>query len=272
MPELPEVETIVNDLRGELTGRRFESIWLSKIGVLRHPDPANFKKTLSERVITGVNRRGKFIVVKLDSGDDLVVHLGMTGHLQIVAPEKTPPKHTHFRAQLDDGRELRLDDARRFGRMVLGPWEYLEKIKALPKLGPEPFFESTDGVDEIFGRSTRVLKTFLLDQGSIAGIGNIYADEICFLSGVKPTRRVHQLTRKEKEKLIANIPLVLRKAIANRGTTFDDYRDIWDGKGKNQEQLLVYGRGGEPCFNCESKLRSVVIGGRTTVYCSRCQH
>jgi formamidopyrimidine-DNA glycosylase len=273
MPELPEVETVAADLRGALVGRSFTNAWVSQPGVLRYPVAEVFCAVLPGQRVEEVRRFGKFIFCRLSSGEDLVVHLGMTGHLTVVAPTATVVKHTHFRAGLDDGRELRFDDARRFGRLLLGPRAMLEEQGVLPPLGVEPLSEEFTGehLDVWLRGTTRTVKGALLDQRGVAGLGNIYVDEACHLAGVRPTRRAHTLTRTQRAALLEAIPTVLAQAIANRGTTIDDYRDVWNAKGSNAERLQVYGRGGQPCFRCGQVLRKTVNAGRTTVYCSRCQ-
>ncbi|MGD0833744.1 MAG: bifunctional DNA-formamidopyrimidine glycosylase/DNA-(apurinic or apyrimidinic site) lyase [Candidatus Dormibacteria bacterium] len=273
MPELPEVETIVRDLRGELAGRRFVSAWVRRPGVLRFPDDGAFTRALPGRRVVAVERRGKYILCRLDGDDSLVVHLGMTGHLRVVDSGAVLVPHTHLRAALDDGRELRFDDARRFGRVLLGPWPLLLDLHQVPRLGPEPLSDAFTPaeLDASLRRTTRQLKPALLDQTVIAGLGSIYIDEACHLAGVRPTRRCHRLTRRERLALHGAIRAVLRRAVANRGTTIDDYRDLWNARGSNQEELRVYGRGGEPCLSCGATLRRVVVGGRSSVYCPACQ-
>ncbi|MGA9114975.1 MAG: bifunctional DNA-formamidopyrimidine glycosylase/DNA-(apurinic or apyrimidinic site) lyase [Candidatus Dormiibacterota bacterium] len=273
MPELPEVETVVRDLRAELVGRRFLSAWVSQPGVLRFPSPAEFVAALPGQRIAAVERRGKYILCALDGGEQVVVHLGMTGHLRVVNAADEVVKHTHLRVGLDDGRELRFDDARRFGRLMLGPRALLEERRLLPALGVEPLSDdfTPAHLDAVMRRTRRTLKAALLDQSVIAGLGNIYVDEACHLAGIRPTRRAHRLTRRERLALHGAIRSVLLKAIANRGTTVDDYRDLWNAEGSHQEELRVYGRGGEPCLACGAVLRHLVVAGRTTVYCPACQ-
>ncbi|MGD0448960.1 MAG: bifunctional DNA-formamidopyrimidine glycosylase/DNA-(apurinic or apyrimidinic site) lyase [Candidatus Dormibacteria bacterium] len=273
MPELPEVETVTRDLRGELVGRRFVSAWVSEPGVLRLPDAVSFTAALVSRGVESVERRGKYIFCWLDSGEELVFHLGMTGHLRVVGGDAEVIKHTHLRAGLDDGRELRFDDARRFGRVMLGSRALLEERRVLPPLGVEPLSDdfTPERLDALMRRTTRTVKAVLLDQSGIAGLGNIYVDEACHLAGIRPTRRANRLTRKQRVALHAAIRSVLTKAVANRGTTIDDYRDLWDARGSHQEELQVYGRGGEPCLRCGATLRRTVVAGRGTVYCPSCQ-
>jgi formamidopyrimidine-DNA glycosylase len=220
-----------------------------------------------------VDRRGKYLLLELDSGDELMVHLGMTGHLLVCDADAPVAKHTHIRASLDDGNELRFDDARRFGRVAYGSREALTAARVLPRLGVEPLSDafSQERLDAVLRKTTRTVKAALLDQKGVAGLGNIYIDEACFLAGVRPTRRCHRLTRRERAALLDAIPRVLTAAVANRGSSVDDYRDVWNARGSNQERLQVYGRGGLPCFVCGTTLRRTVTAGRTTVYCPHCQ-
>ena len=264
---------MARDLRAELVGRRFVSAWVSQPGVLRFPVAAAFTAALPRRGVESVTRQGKYIFCALDSGDELVVHLGMTGHLRVTEAGAEVVPHTHLRADLDDGRELRFDDARRFGRLMLGPRALLEDRRLLPALGVEPLSAdfTPDRFDLLMRRTTRKVKAALLDQSGIAGLGNIYVDEACYQAGIRPTRRAHRLTRRERLALHGAIRSVLAAAITNRGTTVDDYRDLWNVAGSHQEKLRVYGRGGEPCLRCGATLRRTVVAGRGTVYCSRCQ-
>jgi formamidopyrimidine-DNA glycosylase len=273
VPELPEVETVANDLRGAVVGRQVLTVQLGHPKVLRFPVPEVFAAVLPGMRVVSVSRRGKFIVCALDSGEDLVFHLGMTGHLLVCDADAPVALHTHLRALLDDGRELRYDDARRFGRILLGPRTTLEASRVLPMLGVEPLSDdfTTARLDAVLRSTTRTVKAALLDQRAIAGLGNIYVDEACHLAGVRPGRRCHTLTRAQRAALHAAIPTVLRAAIANRGSSIDDYRDVWNARGSNQERLQVYGRGGMPCLRCGAILRQTTIAGRTTVYCSACQ-
>ncbi len=273
MPELPEVETVARDLRTELVGRRFVSAWVHQPGILRFPVDEVFTATLPGHRVASVTRSGKYIFCWLDAGEDLVFHLGMTGHLAVVDGSAEVVKHTHLRAGLDDGRELRFDDARRFGRVMLGPRALLEERRLLPALGVEPLSEefTLEHLHAFLRGTTRTLKAALLDQRGVAGLGNIYVDEACHLAGIRPTRRANRLTRRERAALHAAIQATLVKAIANRGTTFDDYRDLWNAEGLNHEELQVYGRGGEACLRCGATLKRTVVAGRTTVYCPHCQ-
>jgi formamidopyrimidine-DNA glycosylase len=273
VPELPEVETVARDLRGAVTGRRIEAVTVIRPDVVRYPDGTLLPALLTGQRFASVHRQGKYLLLGLDSGDELMVHLGMTGHLLVCDSDAPVPKHTHIRTVLDDGRELRFDDARRFGRVAYGSREALDAAGVLPRLGVEPLSDafSQASLDAVLRRTTRTVKAALLDQKGVAGLGNIYIDEACFMAGVRPTKRCHRLTRRERAALLDAIPRVLTSAVANRGSSVDDYRDVWNGRGSNQERLQVYGRGGQPCFACGAPLRQTQTAGRTTVYCAQCQ-
>ena len=295
MPELPEVETIVNDLRPQLVGRRFESLQLTRdpairARLVRYPSADKFIRRLRGRTIKTVERRGKYIVMPLDpaAGEEklgangdltttdqrVIVHLGMTGHLRVWEPEEAPVKHTHFRALLDSGLELRYDDPRQFGRLVVGSMDELIAARAFPaRLGPEPIHgDLTESEFERLIRARRrPVKSALLDQSFLAGVGNIYADEACFRAGIRPSRWTHRLTVRERRALYEAIQHVLENSIAARGSSIINYVDGFGLRGGNQEKLLVYGRSGEPCLRCGTPLQGTRLAGRGTVYCRKCQ-
>ncbi len=269
MPELPEVETVARDLRSALVGRRIEDVRLSRSDVLRTPPADVFTQVVAGQSVTSVDRRGKFILLGMDGGDDFMVHLGMTGHLLVCDGTAPEAPHTHLRARLDDGRELRFDDTRRFGRLAYGSREQLEQEHALPALGIEPLSDefTPEALWRLLHPSTRTIKAALLDQRRVAGMGNIYIDEACFVAGVRPARRCNRVTRAQMTALHSAIRVTLQRAISNRGSSIDDYRDVWNARGNHQEVLQVYGRAGQPCVLCGTALQRTVIGGRTTVYC-----
>lgn len=296
MPELPEVETIVNDLRPQLVGRRFESLHLTRdpairARLVRYPSANTFIRRLRGRTIKAVERRGKYIVMPLDpaaggrntphanrdvNGPDerVIVHLGMTGHLRVWEPEEAPVNHTHFRALLDSGLELRYDDPRQFGRLLVGSMDELIAARAFPaRLGPEPIHgDLTEAEFERLIRARRrPVKSALLDQSFLAGVGNIYADEACFRAGIRPSRWTHRLTVRERRALYEAIQHVLENSIAARGSSIINYVDGFGLRGGNQEKLLVYGRSGEPCLRCGTPLQGTRLAGRGTVYCRKCQ-
>jgi formamidopyrimidine-DNA glycosylase len=280
VPELPEVETVVRDLRAEVEGRSVVAVPHAASSVIRYPDPDALAASLPGASFAAVRRSGKYIhcVLTRDGATEvadeaLIVHLGMTGHLEVCDADAPQRPHTHLRALLDDGRELRFADTRRFGRVMLGDPEALRAARLIPALGVEPLGEefTVQRLDALLRRTTRTVKAALLDQRGVAGLGNIYVDEICHRAGVRPTRRCPRLTRAERVALHAAVVEVLRIAIHNRGSTIDDYRDLWDARGNHQEELRVYGRGGLPCLRCATALRRTVVAGRTTTYCPSCQ-
>ena len=289
MPELPEVETIVADLRPHLVGRTIVRCELNFPTIVRHPEPEEFVDAVVGMRIDSVGRRGKYILISLTpphlwggGGEaaggaannlQLVVHLGMTGQLRLVDPVAPLASHTHAVFFLDDGRQLRYRDPRRFGRLLLGTEQALLSSKKMPRLGPEPI-DPEFAPDELYRRlRTRraAIKAVLLDQGAIAGVGNIYADESLHKARLRPDRIAGSLSKKSARRLHESLRESLTLAIANRGSSVDTYRDAWGEIGGQQEKLLVYGRAGEPCFTCGRPLTAIRIAGRTTVFCRRCQ-
>jgi len=273
MPELPEVETIVADLRPHLVGLTVVRCELSFPTIVRHPEPEEFVDAVVGMRIDSVGRRGKYILIGLTNDLLLVVHLGMTGQLRLVDPVAPLANHTHAVFFLDDGRQLRYRDPRRFGRLLLGTEQALLSSKKMPRLGPEPM-DPEFAPDELYRRlRTRraAIKAVLLDQGAIAGVGNIYADESLHKARLRPDRIAGSLSKKSARRLHESLRESLTLAIANRGSSVDTYRDAWGEIGGQQEKLLVYGRAGEPCFTCGRPLSAIRIAGRTTVFCRRCQ-
>ncbi|HEV2475967.1 MAG TPA: bifunctional DNA-formamidopyrimidine glycosylase/DNA-(apurinic or apyrimidinic site) lyase [Candidatus Dormibacteraeota bacterium] len=273
MPELPEVETIVADLRPHLVGRTILRAELAFPTIVRHPEPEEFVDAIVGMRIESVGRRGKYILVHLSHDLLLVVHLGMTGQLRLVDESAPLEKHTHVVLFLNDGRQLRYRDPRRFGRLLLGTEAALLDARKMPRLGPEPI-DPDFAADELYRRlrkRTAPLKAVLLDQKAIAGVGNIYADESLHRARLRPDRIAGSVSKKSAARLHESLRESLGTAIANRGSSVDTYRDAWGELGGQQEELRVYGRAGEPCFTCGRPLRSVRIAGRTTVFCTRCQ-
>ncbi len=274
MPELPEVETIASDLRPHLVGRTIVSCELRFPTIVRHPEPEVFADLIAGHRIESVKRRGKYILIALGEERLLVVHLGMSGQLRLVSSETPIPDHTHAIFTLDDGRQLRYRDPRRFGRLLLGTEAGLREARAIPKLGPEPIDPdfTADGLYQALRRRRAPLKAVLLDQKALAGVGNIYADESLHRARLRPDRIAGGVSRKSARRLHESLRESLEAAIRNRGSSVDTYRDAWGEIGGQQEVLLVYGRAGQPCYTCGRPLSAVRIAGRTTVFCRRCQH
>ena len=273
MPELPEVETIVADLRPHLVGRTITRCELSFPAIVRHPEPEAFVDSVVGMRIESVGRRSKYILVGLGGDLLLVVHLGMTGQLRLVDPAAPLEKHTHAVFFLDHGRQLRYRDPRRFGRLLLGTEQALVAAKKMPRLGPEPI-DPEFAAEELYRRLRKrrtALKAVLLDQAAIAGVGNIYADESLHRARLRPDRVASTVSKKSAQRLHESLRSSLQTAIENRGSSVDTYRDAWGEIGGQQEKLLVYGRAGEPCFTCGRPLSMIRIAGRSTVFCRRCQ-
>jgi formamidopyrimidine-DNA glycosylase len=273
VPELPEVETIAADLRPHLVGRTIVRCELRFPSIVRHPEPEVFVDLIAGLRIESLKRRGKYILIGLEKGRVFVVHLGMTGQLRLVEASTPIPNHTHAILDLDDGRQLRYRDPRRFGRLLLGTESELISARALPKLGPEPI-DPQFGADDLYlllKRRRAPLKAVLLDQAAVAGVGNIYADESLHLARLRPDRSASSLSRRSAGRLHQSLRDSLQAGIRNRGSSVDTYRDAWGELGGQQEELLVYGRAGEPCVTCGRRLSLIRIGGRSTVFCTRCQ-
>ena len=273
MPELPEVETVKLSLAPALTGRTISKVQLIKPVVVAHPGADDFVQHLTGRQITGINRRGKYVLIELNDGSALVIHLRMTGRLYMAAADDEPPKHTHVIFYLDDGSRCFFNDGRRFGRLWLLAKDEEDTVTGMAKLGPEPFDAAFNAeyLQNKLGKRKVVIKQGLLDQTILAGLGNIYVDETLFRAGISPLRPAGEVTAEEWQKLASVIPSLLKEAIEHRGTSFRDYRDGFGRKGDFLSRLKVYQRKGEPCFNCKTPLERTVVAGRSSFYCLKCQ-
>lgn len=271
MPELPEVETVRRGLEPYLVGRRITRTDVRERR-LRWPIPVDLPQRLQNRQVRVLERRGKYIVVTLDSGDRLILHLGMSGRLLVVDADTPLRKHDHVDLHLDSGRLVRFHDPRRFGAMLLWPADQAEHA-LLRDMGPEPFSKAFDG-DYLFrlsrGRSAPV-KTFVMDGRIVVGAGNIYATEALFRAGIRPSRAAGRLTRAQCALLADKIREVLGEAVALGGTTLRDFAGANGESGYFQQELSVYGRDGAPCRSCGRAIRRLVIGQRSSFYCPRCQ-
>lgn len=271
MPELPEVETIVRDLAPFLLNRRIVRVKVWDPLLVRYPGRQDFNRRLTGRIILDWGRRGKYIVGRLSGGLTLLIHLRMTGRLLLnLAPGE---KYQRAALDLDDGARLWYCDLRRFGDMWAYWPEEEEHLGGFNALGPEPLspvFNSRWLAQRLAGRKAPI-KALLLDQSLVAGLGNIYVDEALFLAGIFPGRPGGSLGPRELDALAASVKEVLTRAIEGRGTTFRDYRRGLGTPGEFQHQLQVYGRSGQPCLRCGEMLARMRAGGRTTVYCPRCQ-
>jgi len=288
MPELPEVETIARELRPLVLGRTITSAWLDWPRQVKHPSPEQFVEEIRDRRVLSVDRRAKWIVISLSGrgghdalGDEavLAIQVKMTGQLDVVAPDTPKDKHVHVIFGLDDGTELRLRDTRKFGRVglygrdeagtILGATEGEALFAAF---GPEPLdpaFSLADFRRRLRARRAR-LKTLLMDQAFLAGVGNIYADEALWRARLHPLRSAAALRPHQERELYHSLRAVLAEAIDRRGSSVDDYRAP-EGRGDMQRFLNVYGRAGKPCPRCGRPTRRMIIGARSTHFCSWCQ-
>ena len=273
MPELPEVETVVRSLFPCLTGQKIADYQLIDAKVWRGGN-LFFLDNLKGKLITKIWRRGKLALIQVATGEILIFHLKMTGRL-IWVPKASPrPKHTRFILNFQEvEEELRFVDPRRFGFIACRRSEEVEKETApeLAGLGPDALTVSWEEFKKIFGQRTARLKSLLLDQRLIAGIGNIYADEILFRARLNPLLPANYLSEKEWQLLWQKIKETLQEAIKYRGTSIRDYRDGANQKGNFQDRLLVYGREQQACPVCGQKIARSRIGGRSTYFCPKCQ-
>lgn len=276
MPELPEVETVRRTLEPYLTGKCIQSFDLLWPRSLSGTSLDGFRDAIAARTIVRVGRRGKLLVIELDSGDWITVHLRMTGEL-LYHPAGAPPRaierEPYLRASfgLTDGADLLFYDTRKFGRITYFPSDTTENLES--ELGLEPLASTftTSRLTDLFRRRRR-MKSLLLDQRVIAGLGNIYVDEALFAACINPLRRADTLSVEEVERLRSAIVEVLSAAVASRGTTLRDYRTGLGEPGTNQQRLRVYGKSaGSPCPRCGTPLIRTVVDQRTTMYCPVCQ-
>ncbi len=287
MPELPEVETVCRQLEPELAGRRIERLEVLDARWSRPVPPAELEAAVAGREIQGLGRRGKYLLLALDGGQTLVMHLRMTGNLVLVEGEdkldpsegmrlyegerSTSERHLRARFLLDDGRELWFTDPRRFGEAFLIDDSGLEE--RFERLGIEPLSEefTPEALGEIAAGRTAPLKSFLLDQSGIAGVGNIYADEALFRARLHPLSPAGSMKPEHHEALRAAVVAALEAGIDGGGASIDDYRDGRGEKGTMQDEFLVHTREGEPCPSCGGPIARIVVSGRSTYYCPSCQ-
>ncbi len=276
MPELPEVETIARELRPDVVGRTIKNAWFDWPNQIKHPAPGEFVAAVKGREILSVERRAKWLVFALGPSSGrgvpavLAIQVKMTGQLDVVSPKAPRDKHVHAVFALDDGRELRLRDTRKFGRLAVYAPTDAERV--LGTLGPEPLGEElTLPAFRRMLRSRKArLKTLLMNQEFRAGVGNIYADEALWRARLHPLRSASNLTAAQARELYVGLRDVLNEAIARRGSSVDSYRAP-EGSGSMQHYLNVYGRTGKPCPRCGRPTRRMVIGARSTHFCSWCQ-
>jgi formamidopyrimidine-DNA glycosylase len=269
MPELPEVETSVRALRPLLLGRTITSVRNSWPRHVITPSLAELEERISGRHIEAAGRRGKFLVFSLSDDENLIIHLRMSGHLSVVDAGEPADAHTHTIFTLDNGRELRFRDPRKFGCVYL----VHDPEEVLGKLGPEPLEPgfTVEALQERLRGRRRVLKPLLLDQSFLAGVGNIYADEALFYARLHPRRTTDTLTAEEIFALHSGLQKVLQAGIANEGASITTYVKPDGEKGNMQNVTAVYDRKGQPCPRCGTPIERIVLGGRSTYFCPSCQ-
>lgn len=278
MPELPEVETVRRGLEEKLSEQpSIERVRLTR-GDIRFPIPKSFASALTGQKILGVRRRAKYLLIDTPKMI-LLSHLGMTGSWRFeksspTSPETDAEKHDHCFIELSDKRQLIFRDPRRFGVLdIIKPGEE-SKHKLLKNLGPEPLDQDAFNAEILFRRSRKrkvSAKVFIMDQKTVVGVGNIYASEVLYRARIKPQKHAGKLSRKEVDALVVAIRSVLEQAIVAGGSSIRDYKNADGESGAFQDAHQVYERGGEPCRSCGAEIRSKVIGGRSTYWCSRCQ-
>ena len=272
MPELPEVETIRRGLEPLLVGRRIRDLTLRERRLREPVRPAELQRLRGAR-IESVRRRSKYLLIDTCAGDTMLVHLGMSGQLWVSAAGRPARPHEHLVFALDDGRELRFADTRRFGLIRVLRTDRLARHPRLRDLGPEPLDGKLTG--EALYRATRhrrkPVKNLLLDTRAVAGVGNIYACEALHRAGVNPRRSVQRIARPGWERLVGAVQEVLLEAIRAGGTTLRDFFNAEEEAGYFALALRVYGREGHPCRRCGGTIRRIVQAGRSTFYCPRCQ-
>lgn len=268
MPELPEVETIKNDLLPQLVGRHFTGVRIEWPGAVR-PTPEALSNGIAGQRIEALERRGKYLILRLSGGPSLVIHLRMSGSLLLRASTAAPDLYTRNTFLLDGGLELRFVDRRKLGRI----WLVDDAAQVVGDLGPEPLEGdfTPQVLSERLKRRSGPIKAVLLDQSFLAGVGNMYADEALFLARLHPLRAANSLSAEDTEKLYHAIRAVLRTAIKHRGTTFSDYQRPDGEPGTHQFHFHVAHRGGLPCNVCRTLVQRIEVRGRGTYFCPRCQ-
>lgn len=272
MPELPEIETITRKLRDRLDLRSVENITLRRKD-LRYPMPVKLIQNLVGKKILHVRRRSKYVVIDLSENFSLIVHLGMSGRLFFTDKIAPLNKHDHVLFDFDSGLHLRLRDPRRFGMLDVCTTSELNQHKLFKDLGPEPLEKdfNAEAFFKITKKSLSPIKSVIMNAKHVVGVGNIYASEALFMAGIRPTRRSSTLSKNQVMALCASIKQVLTQSISDGGTTFRDYVDANGSPGLHQLSLKVYGQEGKNCSVCTSRIKSMVLGQRSTYYCPLCQ-
>jgi formamidopyrimidine-DNA glycosylase len=278
MPELPEVEVVRRDLEREVVGKKIKSVDVNGMrSIRRYRQRKPFTSALEGRKIMGVDRKGKYLILKLDDGQALVVHLGMSGQLlRAKTAREATPKHTHVTIVFTQGGQLRFVDPRTFGELFVAPYDGIEQeVDELAHLGIDPLETamSWDYFGELVAQRHAKLKPALMDQKFLAGIGNIYSDEILFTAGLRWDRMSDSLSPEEVRRLYRSVVETLQDAVKYRGSSLADeqYVDLFGNKGEYQLHHKVYAREGDPCRRCRQPIVREKAGGRSTFFCAACQ-
>lgn len=269
MPELPEVETYIRELEPELRNRTVTDACVLWPRIIAEPSAPTFLEKIAMQRFVHFARRGKYMLLGLASQQTLIIHLRMTGELHLHPPETAPDKHTHLIFHLDDGRHLHYRDQRKFGRLWLVP----DPERILQRLGPEPLnaaFTPDVLAKQLSGR-TASIKSLLLNQSVVAGIGNIYADEALFRAGIHPLRPGNQLTEADVERLHRALQWVLQRGIELKGSSLQNYVRLAGMQGNFQEEHQVFRKDGAPCPRCGQPIQRMVVAQRGTHFCANCQ-
>ncbi|MDD3386414.1 MAG: bifunctional DNA-formamidopyrimidine glycosylase/DNA-(apurinic or apyrimidinic site) lyase [Candidatus Pacebacteria bacterium] len=279
MPELPEVEIIVRGLRKEVIGKTFSDVWTDTKKLVKQDSFEDFKRKLIGRKIVSIGRRGKNILIYLDNEEILLIHQKISGHLllgkwkfenNVWVPPVGPLSddrvngYLHIVFSLDDGRQIALSDQRKFAKI-----EIIKDVNF--DLGPEPLDIDFNSFKDLFKRKKGKIKQILMDQNFIAGIGNIYASEILYLSNVHPEESANKLDEKDLKKIYDNMQFILKESIRLKGDSFSDFRDLNGEKGGFQNIMKVYQKNGKECEKCGAKILRINLGGRGTFFCPNCQ-
>lgn len=270
MPELPEVETIIRGLQQQLIGLKIVRIRVILPKVIRE-DKERFVSLLKGASVQGIKRRGKIILIALSNKMTILVHLKLSGQIIYTSPEKPSSKHTHLIFDLSDGNQLRYIDPRQFGYFLLINNSELSQIRQLTTLGPDPLKISLDDFKERISKRKGRIKSLLLNQSFLAGIGNIYADEILHQAQIHPLEPAQTISIPQIEKLYQSIKEILTEAIKQKGSSIRDYLDSSGQEGGYQKLHQVYQREGKPCFTCQTKIARLKIGSRSSYFCPNCQ-
>ena len=272
LPELPEVETVKETLKRKVLNQRINSVDILWPGIIAYPTVEEFKENIKNQKINDITRRGKWLIFELDNYI-LMSHLRMEGKYFFKTKNDELKKHEHVIFNLDKSKQLRYHDTRKFGKMHLIKKEDFNNYEVIQELGLEPWDEKLNikYLKDKYKNKRLPIKTVILDQSIITGIGNIYADEILFLSGINPLTKANKLKDKELENIIHNTKITLEKAISEGGTTIRSYTSDEGVSGKFQNNLYVHQREKEKCLNCGSEIIKIKVGGRGTYYCPNCQ-